>query len=135
MGTTRCITEKFNADLQNPFLRTRTSQSKREISLRRRMVCIQVSRGSLRLSKLITYRSCLQHGGRNTENRDEENADGVVVILVHGPQHKACHLEHVEGMKGLVDGGVRAFFTNWSTRGDHIPHQLRAEEQSSAEYQ
>lgn len=127
----------FKVDLQNPFLRTRTSQSKREISLRRRMVCTLGQSLELESRGMTTYRSGLQHGCCNAGNRDKKDAHGVVVIFIHGPKQKAGHLEHVERMKGLVEVGVRNrnIFANWPTCRDFVPRQPRAVEQSFAEYQ
>ena len=47
------------------------------------------------------YRACLKYSCSNTEDGNEENADSIVVILVHGPQGQACNLEDVERMKHL----------------------------------
>lgn len=48
-----------------------------------------------------TYRACLKYSCSNTDDRNEENADSIVVILVHGPQGQACNLEDIERMKHL----------------------------------
>lgn len=37
------------------------------------------------------------------QERDEQNAHGVIVILVHDPQGDAEALEHVEGVQDLKD--------------------------------
>lgn len=47
------------------------------------------------------YRACFKYGCSNTEDRDEENADRVVVIFIHRPQGQARNLEDIERMKHL----------------------------------
>lgn len=47
------------------------------------------------------YRACLKYSCCDAKDRDKENADSIVVILVHGPQGQACNLEDIERMKHL----------------------------------
>lgn len=48
-----------------------------------------------------TYRFSLDQICRDTTHRYDEDCDGVIVILVKGPQDETGDLENVEGVKHL----------------------------------
>jgi hypothetical protein len=118
-------------DVQKPFLSTRTSHSNSEISRKRRMVYLPVSPWVLMWTRPRTYRSRFKHGGPNAEYRYEENADSIVIVLIHGPQDETRHLKDIEGVKSL--GLVRLCTTQFLV--DHEPRQSTAEGCSSGECQ
>ena len=47
------------------------------------------------------HRFSFDQGSRNTENGYEENANGIVVVLVQRPKDETRNLEDIEGMKRL----------------------------------
>lgn len=52
----------------------------------------------------MTYGSRLNERRRNTAHRYDEDGDGVVVILIKGPENQAGELEDVEWMEHLMEG-------------------------------
>jgi hypothetical protein len=45
----------------------------------------------------------LDKGGCDTDDGDQEDGSGVVIVLVHRPQEQTGDLEHIEGVEDFVD--------------------------------
>lgn len=69
-------------DLQNPFLNTRTSHTKRDISRNLRIVC-KISNAWGKTHSRKTHRFCFEQGASDTEGRDEEYTGGVIVVIIN----------------------------------------------------
>jgi len=88
-------------DSHCPSTRMPTGQEKRDISRRRLIVCSGVSRR--RHTSQSTYLQRVHKCCDDAENRDDSDAECIVVIIVDAPKDDTRNLEDVEGMDDLVD--------------------------------
>lgn len=88
-------------DSQNPFLRTLTSHSNRDISFRR-LIVYRLSVGTVSEKGHGTHGSGLDKSGDDTADRHDEDCHCVIIILVHGPQYQTGNLKDVERVEDLA---------------------------------
>lgn len=67
------------------------------------------AQGRQKLHAALAHLSGLVQRDADRQERDEQNAHRVIVILVYDPQGDAEQLEHVEGVENLEGNGERGW--------------------------